>query len=215
MRSYEEQRQQKISQESSRQREAVKPSGYAGAPSSSSAQIAPSLSKTKTTCWSECSKERTFGKLTSEWCKTEEPRSGLCNGSGATSLPENALGNGESRTPRGNVQTLASQTGGNSQTRRRRVRLLGIPTVMDRFLQQALLQVMNPIFDAHFSWYSYGFRQGKRAHDAVKQAQRFIQSGLRWIVDMDLAKFFDRVNHDMLMVRVAKKVTDKRVLKLI
>jgi group II intron reverse transcriptase/maturase len=95
------------------------------------------------------------------------------------------------------------------------VRLLGIPTVMDRFLQQALLQVMNPIFDAHFSWYSYGFRQGKRAHDAVKQAQKFIQSGLRWVVDMDLAKFFDRVNHDMLMARVARKVTDKRVLKLI
>ncbi|WP_436756440.1 reverse transcriptase domain-containing protein, partial [Streptomyces sp. URMC 124] len=61
------------------------------------------------------------------------------------------------------------------------VRLLGIPTVMDRFLQQALLQVMNPIFDAHFSWNSYGFRPGKRAHDAVKQAQRYIQSGLRWV----------------------------------
>lgn len=95
------------------------------------------------------------------------------------------------------------------------VRWLGIPTVMDRFLQQALLQVMNPIFDAHFSWYSYGFRQGKRAHDAVKQAQTYIQSSLRWVVDMDLAKFFDRVNHDMLMARVARKVTDKRVLKLI
>ncbi|MFC5653877.1 group II intron reverse transcriptase/maturase, partial [Paenibacillus solisilvae] len=95
------------------------------------------------------------------------------------------------------------------------VRLLGIPTVMDRFLQQALLQVMNPIFDAHFSWYSYGFRPGKRAHDAVGQAQAYIQSGLRWVVDMDLAKFFDRVNHDMLMARVARRVTDKRVLKLI
>ncbi|MCQ6564122.1 group II intron reverse transcriptase/maturase, partial [Paenibacillus mendelii] len=95
------------------------------------------------------------------------------------------------------------------------VRLLGIPTVMDRFLQQALLQVMNPIFDAHFSWYSYGFRPGKQAHDAVKQAQTYIQRGLRWVVDMDLAKFFDRVNHDMLMARVARKVTDKRVLKLI
>jgi group II intron reverse transcriptase/maturase len=95
------------------------------------------------------------------------------------------------------------------------VRLLGIPTVMDRFLQQALLQVMNPLFDAHFSWHSYGFRPGKRAHDAVKQAQRYIRDGLRWVVDMDLEKFFDRVNHDMLMARVARKVTDKRVLKLI
>ncbi|MNI24547.1 Group II intron-encoded protein LtrA [compost metagenome] len=95
------------------------------------------------------------------------------------------------------------------------VRLLGIPTVMDRFLQQALLQVMNPIFDAQFSWYSYGFRPGKSAHDAVKQAQRYIQSGLRWVVDLDLEKFFDQVNHDMLMARVAWKVADKRVLTLI
>lgn len=94
------------------------------------------------------------------------------------------------------------------------VRLLGIPTVMDRFLQQALLQVMNPIFDADFSPHSHGFRPGKRAHDAVKQAQSYIQSGLRWTVDLDLEKFFDRVNHDMLMARVARKVTDKRVLKL-
>jgi group II intron reverse transcriptase/maturase len=70
------------------------------------------------------------------------------------------------------------------------VRLLGIPTVMDRFLQQALLQVMNPIFDADFSRHSYGFRPGKRAHDAVKQAQGYIQEGFRWVVDMDLAKFF-------------------------
>jgi group II intron reverse transcriptase/maturase len=77
------------------------------------------------------------------------------------------------------------------------------------------MQVMTPIFEAHFSWYSYGFRPGKRAHDAVKQAQRYIQSGLRWGVDMDLEKFFDRVNHDILMARVARKVTDKRVLKLI
>ncbi|NMM55587.1 group II intron reverse transcriptase/maturase [Paenibacillus aquistagni] len=95
------------------------------------------------------------------------------------------------------------------------VRMLGIPTVMDRFLQQALLQVMNPLFDAHFSWYSYGFRPGKRAQDAVKQAQRYIQNGFRWVVDMDLEKFFDRVNHDMLMARVARKVKDKRILKLI
>ena len=95
------------------------------------------------------------------------------------------------------------------------VRLLGIPTVMDRFLQQALLQIMNPIFDAHFSWYSYGFWPGKSAHDAVRQAQRYIQSGLRRVVDLDLEKFFDRENHDMLMARVARKVADKRVLTLI
>jgi len=95
------------------------------------------------------------------------------------------------------------------------VRLLGIPTVMDRLLQQALLQVMNPLFDAEFSSSSYGFRPGKRAHDAVRQAQVHIQSGLRWAVDMDLEKFFDRVNHDILMARIARRVADKRVLKLI
>jgi group II intron reverse transcriptase/maturase len=86
---------------------------------------------------------------------------------------------------------------------------------MDRFLQQALLQVMTPIFDGGFSWYSYGFRPGKRAHEAVWQAQQFIRQGYRWVVDMDLEKFFDRVNHDILMARVARKVQDKRVLKLI
>ncbi|PDO09180.1 MAG: group II intron reverse transcriptase/maturase [Candidatus Reconcilbacillus cellulovorans] len=95
------------------------------------------------------------------------------------------------------------------------VRLLGIPTVMDRFLQQALLQVMTPMFDGGFSRLSFGFRPGKRAHDAVRQAQHFIREGYRWVVDMDLEKFFDRVNHDILMARVARKVKDKRVLKLI
>jgi group II intron reverse transcriptase/maturase len=95
------------------------------------------------------------------------------------------------------------------------VRMLGIPTVMDRFLQQALMQVMTPIFDDGFSRFSYGFRPSRRAHDAVRQAQRFMQEGYRWVVDMDLEKFFDRVNHDILMARVARKVKDKRVLKLI
>jgi RNA-directed DNA polymerase len=86
---------------------------------------------------------------------------------------------------------------------------------MDRFLQQALLQVMTPIFDPHFSPNSFGFRPGKRAHDAVRQAQSYIQDGFRYVVDMDLEKFFDKVNHDILMSRVARKVKDKRVLKLI
>ncbi|WP_134687572.1 group II intron reverse transcriptase/maturase, partial [Brevibacillus migulae] len=95
------------------------------------------------------------------------------------------------------------------------IRLLGIPTVMDRFIQQALMQVMTPIFDPHFSPNSYGFRPNKRAHDAVKQAQSYIKEGFRWVVDMDLEKFFDRVNHDILMARVVRKVSDKRVLKLV
>ncbi|MCL6490132.1 MAG: group II intron reverse transcriptase/maturase [Alicyclobacillus mali] len=95
------------------------------------------------------------------------------------------------------------------------VRGLGIPTVMDRLIQQALLQVLNPIFDPGFSENSFGFRPGRSAHDALRRAQEHIRAGYRWAVDLDLAKFFDRVNHDMLMARVARKVRDKRVLKLI
>ena len=83
-------------------------------------------------------------------------------------------------------------------------RMLGIPTVVDRMIQQAMLQVLDPIFDAKFSQHSYGFRKGKRAHDAVKQAQTYIQTGYRYVVDIDLEKFFDRVNHDMLMARVGR-----------
>jgi len=95
------------------------------------------------------------------------------------------------------------------------IRLLGIPTVVDRLIQQALNQVLTLIFDPNFSPYSYGFRAGKRGHDAVRQARDFIQQGYKVVVDTDLSKFFDRVNHDMLMSRVARKVKDKRVLKLI
>jgi RNA-directed DNA polymerase len=95
------------------------------------------------------------------------------------------------------------------------VRLLGIPNVLDRFLQQAIAQVLTPLFEPIFSPHSYGFRPGRSAHDAVKQAQEYVQAGYEWAVDIDLEKFFDRVNHDMLMARVARVVKDKRVLKLI
>jgi group II intron reverse transcriptase/maturase len=95
------------------------------------------------------------------------------------------------------------------------VRLLGIPTVIDRLLQQATAQVLTPIFERKFSPHSYGFRPGRSAHDAMKQAQGYTQEGYEWVVDIDLEKFFDRVNHDMLMARVAREVKDKRVLKLI
>ena len=95
------------------------------------------------------------------------------------------------------------------------VRHLGIPTVMDRLIQQAMHQAMQPVFDPDFSESSYGFRPGRSAHDAVLQARAHVASGRRWTVDMDLEKFFDRVNHDLLMSRVARKVKDKRVLKLI
>lgn len=95
------------------------------------------------------------------------------------------------------------------------VRLLGIPTVLDRLIQQALLQVLTPIFDPRFSDSSYGFRPGRRAHDAVRRARQYVEEGCAWVVDIDVEKFFDRVNHDMLMARVARVVQDKRVLRLI
>jgi group II intron reverse transcriptase/maturase len=95
------------------------------------------------------------------------------------------------------------------------MRELGIPTVTDRLIQQALLQVLQPLIDPTFSEHSYGFRPGRRAHDAVLQAQRHVQAGWRVVVDVDLEKFFDRVNHDVLMDRLAKRIDDKAVLRLI
>jgi len=94
-------------------------------------------------------------------------------------------------------------------------RKLGIPCVLDRFIQQAMLQVLEPIFEPTFSEFSYGFRPVRSAHQAVALAQTYIAEGHLWVVDLDLEKFFDRVNHDILMSRVAKKVSDKRVLRLI
>jgi RNA-directed DNA polymerase len=95
------------------------------------------------------------------------------------------------------------------------VRKLSIPTVLDRFIQQAVMQVLQGRWDRTFSERSYGFRPGRSAHQAVTQAQRYIAEGYGWVVDIDLEKFFDRVNHDKLMGQVAKRVEDKRVLKLI
>jgi RNA-directed DNA polymerase len=95
------------------------------------------------------------------------------------------------------------------------MRMLGIPTVLDRFIQQALLQVLSPIFDPTFSDASYGFRPGRSTHQAVQRARDHIAAGHRWVVDMDLEKFFDRVNHDVLMARVARRVKDQRVRLLI
>jgi RNA-directed DNA polymerase len=95
------------------------------------------------------------------------------------------------------------------------VRLLGIPTVQDRLIQQAILQVLSPQWDPSFSESSFGFRPNRSAHQAVAQAQAFIIEGYDWVVDIDLEKFFDRVNHDILMSRVARRVSDRRVLKVI
>lgn len=94
-------------------------------------------------------------------------------------------------------------------------RMLGIPTVQDRLIQQALHLVLSPVFEETFSNHSYGFRAGRSAAQAVQQARSNIEEGRRWVVDADLEKFFDRVNHDILMSRVARQVKDKRILKLI
>ncbi len=94
-------------------------------------------------------------------------------------------------------------------------RLLGIPNVQERLIQQAILQVLTPIFDPDFSESSFGFRPKRSAHGAVKQAKRYIKQGYRFVVNMDLSKFFDRVQHDVLMSHVARKVRDKRMLRLI
>jgi len=95
------------------------------------------------------------------------------------------------------------------------VRKLGVPTVLDRFIQQAVLQVLQKRWDETFSDHSYGFRPGRSAHQAVARAQQYVREGHGWVVDLDLEKFFDRVNHDKLMARIASRVSDKRLLKLI
>jgi len=104
-------------------------------------------------------------------------------------------------------QTIPKRGGGERE--------LGIPTVLDRFIQQALLQVLQPLFDPGFSDHSYGFRPKRRAHQAIERAQGYVQEGRRVVVDVDLRKFFDRANHDIVMERISRKIADKRVLGLI
>src|SRR5499426_889359 len=95
------------------------------------------------------------------------------------------------------------------------VRKLGIPSVLDRFIQQAVMQVLQRKWDRTFSDHSYGFRPGRSAHQAVAAAQQYIAAGYRWVVDLDLEKFFDRVNHDKLIAKIAERVSDKRLWKLV
>lgn len=104
-------------------------------------------------------------------------------------------------------QTIPKADGGSRE--------LGIPCVLDRLIQQAVLQVLQPRFDPTFSEHSYGFRPGRSAHDAVRAAQKYIQDGRRWVVDVDLEKFFDRVNHDVLMGRLERRIGDTRLLGLV
>jgi RNA-directed DNA polymerase len=95
------------------------------------------------------------------------------------------------------------------------LRKLGIPTVLDRFIQQAIMQVLQKYLDKTFSEHSYGFRPGRSAHQAIRRSQQYVEQGYRWVVDIDLEKFFDRVNHDKLMGNLAKRIPDKRLLKVI
>ncbi len=215
MRSREERRQQNIPQGSCQQRAAVKPRGYVGAPSSSPAQVVPSSREDHNDLL-----ERMLERENLLLAYKRVVRNGGAPGvDGVTAAELHDYLNTHWEQVKTKLLTGTYKPAPVKQVEIPKpgggVRQLGIPTVMDRLLQQALLQVMTPIFDAHFSWHSYGFRPGKRAHDAVLQAQRYIQEGLRWAVDIDLEKFFDRVNHDMLMARVARKVKDKRVLRLI
>jgi len=215
MRSREEQRQQPTSYEGSRQRVAVKPRGYVGAPSSSSAQLDLSSREGQ----NDLLGRMLEGSNLRLAFKRVKQNGGAPGVDGVTveqlqahlwerwDTVKTELQEGVYRPMPVKRVEIPKPGGG--------VRLLGIPTVMDRFIQQALMQVMTPIFDPYFSPHSFGFRPRKRAHDAVKQAQSYIQAGYRWVVDMDLEKFFDRVNHDILMARVARRVTDKRVLRLI
>jgi group II intron reverse transcriptase/maturase len=215
MRSRDGHRQQNTSQEGCQREVAVKPQGTVGVPSPLPAQIAPSSRKAQDDLLEKMLERENLLKA----YRKVVQNGGAPGVDGVTVTELQAylkhhweavkaalLAGTYSPLPVRRVE-IPKPGGG--------VRLLGIPTAMDRLLQQALLQVMEPIFDPHFSWHSYGFRSGKRAHDAVRQAQQYIQSGLRWVVDMDLEKFFDRVNHDILMARVARRIEDKRVLKLI
>ena len=126
-----------------------------------------------------------------------------------------ALVGGPGGLGRGQLPAVAGPPGGDPQARGAGERLLGVPTCLDRLIQQAIAQVFTPIFDPFFSGSSFGFRPGRSAHQAVRVARRCIQDGLEWVVDIDLDRFFDRVQFDVLMARVARKVSDRRVLRLI
>lgn len=216
MRSSREQRQQPTSdKEGSRQRAAVKPQGYAGVPSSPTAQI-----ETSSRAGHNDLLEQMVAKENMLLAYKRVKQNGGAPGGDNVTVDQlhdhiwqhwdtikGQLLSGTYRPMPVRRVEIPKPGGG--------IRLLGIPTVTDRLIQQALLQVMTPIFDPGFSPQSYGFRPGRRAHDAVRKAQEYIQQGYRFVVDMDLEKFFDRVNHDILMARVARKVKDKRVLKLI
>lgn len=216
MRSREEQRKQKTPKGACPREEVVKPRGTAGGPSSSPAQsgTSPRGGRDSDLMEQVVARENMLAAL-----KRVERNGGA---PGVDGIPTERLRDQiRAEWPRIRGELLAG-TYQPQPVRRVEIpkpgggkRLLGIPTVMDRLIQQALLQVLTPIFDPQFSEASYGFRPGRKAHDAVRKARQYVEEGYEWAVDLDIEKFFDRVNHDILMARVARKVTDKRVLKLI
>ena len=215
MSSRDKQRQQKTPQGGYLQEEAVKPRGTAGVPSLSPAQVEEQPCEADTYLMEKVV-SRANMKRAWKQVKGNKGAAGI-DGMDIKSLvpylkaewpqiKEQLLSGTYKPKPVRRVE-IPKPDGGK--------RLLGIPTVLDRLIQQAILQILTPIFDPGFSKHSYGFRPGKRAHDAVKQAREYIKEGYSYVVDMDLEKFFDRVNHDILMAKVARKVKDKRLLKLI
>lgn len=216
MRSQEGRRQQKTPEGACLREEVVKPCGTAGGPSPTSAQdgTSPRGDQGNNLMEQVVARENMLAAL-----KRVEQNGGA---PGVDGIPTDRLRDQiRAEWPRIREELLAG-TYKPKPVRRVEIpkpgggkRMLGIPTVMDRLIQQALLQTMTPIFDPHFSEASYGFRPGKRAHQAVKKARQYVEEGYEWAVDMDLEKFFDKVNHDILMARVARRITDKRVLKLI
>jgi group II intron reverse transcriptase/maturase len=214
--SREEQRQQNIPQGSYPQEETVNPWGIEEVPSSSAARTTEPAREVRYDHLMEQVVERSNllqalhrvernkGAAGVDGMATKSLRSYLLNN--WTRIREELLNGTYQPLPVRRVE-IPKPDGG--------IRLLGIPTVLDRLIQQALLQVLTPIFDPQFSPMSFGFRQGRSAHQAVKTAQLFIRQGFRHVVDMDLEKFFDRVNHDILMSKLEKRISDKRVLKLV
>lgn len=214
--SRERRRQQKISKESCLQEEAVNPQGTEGVPSLSPARTRETTREDHLTHLMEQVVER--DNMTQALYRVESNKGapGIDGMETKSLLPflkerwseikQQLLDGTYQPKPVRRVE-IPKPDGG--------VRLLGIPTVLDRLIQQALSQILTMIYDPTFSPYSYGFRPQRKAQMAVKQAQEYIKEGYRWVVDFDLEKFFDKVNHDILMSRIARRIKDKRVLLLI
>ena len=192
----------------------MKPRGYSGAAKPDRRRTETSAQERPPDGTGGRTRQRAGGVEASE-AEQGQPRHRRDDRGRAAGVPGGELGEDSGAAARRDLPAQAGEAAGRYRRRGGGVRELGIPTVLDRFIQQAMLQVLQPMFDPTFSEHSYGFRPGRSAHQAVCAAQRYIQAGRRVVVDVDLEKFFDRVNHDVLMGRLAKRIEDKRVLGLI